>query len=334
MENVTIDLMDRLSIVRGDAVCPSTHLNTLVQRTDGRSERTIELQAQEVDRGKFRHHVSSSKLRNLSTDDRSCHTHTHTTFFRRRNHNFFQAAWKLTVRPLLKKEAHNKQPKMVLMNYHEMTMNEPRDSPARRQQFLVICSVMAAAFVYTAMTSGFFLSVQATEGPFPGGNYCYKFAVRDYAASNGQSRRISEDWALATTPSEEKDDFVKLQGEEKDEFKRRKKQLEGKIYHVFLDDPFHMGGSRQRYMSGVLVSDADKAEYCEPLMALNPKIEKTIAKNKKIAFEDKSTAEIFQETPYEHVNLPSVNSLVVQFPFTNGFVSALIFSYKVCLTIA
>ncbi|KAL3903655.1 MAG: hypothetical protein SGARI_005279, partial [Bacillariaceae sp.] len=218
---------------------------------------------------------------------------------------------------------------MASLNYHELTLNEPRDSPARRKQFLVICSVMASVLVYTAITSGIFISIETTESTFPGGHYCYKFATRDYAASNGQGRRITEDWALATTPSEEKDDWVKLQGEEKDEFKRRKKLVDDKLYSVFLDNPFKMGGSRQRYMTGFLVSEEDKAEFCDPLMDLNPKIEKTKVKFKKIAFEDKNTGEIYKETPYESVELPSVKSLVVQFPFTNGFVSALIFSYKV-----
>ena len=216
------------------------------------------------------------------------------------------------------------------LNYHELTINEPRDSPARRKQFLVICSVMAAVFVYTAITSGIFLTVEATEGTFPGGNFCYKFATRDYAASNGHGRRVAEDWALATNPSEEKDDFTKLQGEEKDEYKRRKKVVANKMYHVFLDNPTQMGGDRQRFMTGALVSDADKAEYCDPLLDLNTKVEKAKIKYKKLEQEDKSTAEIFEETPYEAIELPSVKSLVVQFPFTGGFVSALIFSYKVC----
>ena len=152
-------------------------------------------------------------------------------------------------------------------------MHEPRDSPARRKQFLVICSVMASVFVYTAITSGIFLPVEPTNGPFPGGNFCYKFAVRDYAASGGHGRRIAEDWALATTSTEEKEDPLKLEGAEKDEFKQRKKTMANKLYNVFLDDPFMMGGTRQRYMTGVLVSDADKAEFCDPLMEQNPKIE-------------------------------------------------------------
>ncbi|KAG7356767.1 hypothetical protein IV203_001453 [Nitzschia inconspicua] len=208
-------------------------------------------------------------------------------------------------------------------------MNEPRDSPARRQQFLVICSVMAAAFAYTAMTSGIFMSVQATEGPFPGGNYCYKFAVRDYAASMGYGRRISEDWAWATLDAKEKGNVMKLEPEEKAQFKKLKKSLDGKLYHIYLDDTWKMGGTRLRFMSGLLVSDADKAEYCDVLMEKNEEIERHARKNQRIHQNDKTAGDIFSETLYEYVDLPSVDSLVVQFPFTDGFVSSLIFSYKI-----
>jgi hypothetical protein len=218
---------------------------------------------------------------------------------------------------------------MVLMNYHAMTMNEPRDSPARRQQFLVICSVMAAAFAYTALTSGIFLSVTATEGPFPGGNYCYKFVIRDYAASMGQARRIADDWAWATLDVQEKGDMQKLEKEEKAQYKKLKKGLDSKLYHIYFDDTMKMGGTRQRYTTGVLVSDADKAEYCDPLLSKNEAIEQLARKNARIPLDEKSAGDIFDETPYEIVDLPSVDSLVVQFPFTSGFVSSLIFSYKV-----
>jgi len=211
------------------------------------------------------------------------------------------------------------------MNYHEMTMNEPRNSPARRQQFSVICAVMAAAFVYSAITSGAFLEVKTTEGPFPGGNFCYKFATRDYAASMGLGRRIAEEWAKGTTTttmSITKDD-------ESNEILNRKKSVQKRLYNVYLDNPMKMGGTRQRYMTGVLVSDSEKATFCEPLLEKNPKIEEVAAKQRHIPMQEKKVAEVFEETLYQYVDLPSVDSLVVHFPFTNGFLSALIFSYKI-----
>ena len=64
------------------------------------------------------------------------------------------------------------------MNYHELTMNEPRDSPARRKQFLVICTVMGAMLAHAVMTSGAFNSMDIKEGVFPGGEFVYKYATR------------------------------------------------------------------------------------------------------------------------------------------------------------
>jgi hypothetical protein len=59
-----------------------------------------------------------------------------------------------------------------------MTMNEPRDSPARRQQFLVICTVMAGMFTHSTVTAGAFSSLGIKEGVFPGGTFVYKSASR------------------------------------------------------------------------------------------------------------------------------------------------------------
>ena len=66
----------------------------------------------------------------------------------------------------------------MLMNYHELTMNEPRDSPARRQQFLVICTVMAGVFVHSCVMAGVFSSMDIKEGVFPGGEFVYRYTVR------------------------------------------------------------------------------------------------------------------------------------------------------------
>lgn len=57
-------------------------------------------------------------------------------------------------------------------------MNEARDSPARRKQFLVICTVMAGMFAHSIMTAGAFNSIDIKEGIFPGGFFVYKFAKR------------------------------------------------------------------------------------------------------------------------------------------------------------
>ena len=53
---------------------------------------------------------------------------------------------------------------------------------------------MIAAIVYSILTSGALQAVEPIEGIFPGGHFCYKFAQRDYASSNGLGRSIMKDY--------------------------------------------------------------------------------------------------------------------------------------------
>lgn len=226
------------------------------------------------------------------------------------------------------------------MDYHALSVNQPRDSPSNRLQFRVICSVMAAAFVHTLITSGALLTVQADETPFPGGNFCYKLAQRDYAASMGMGRSIEADWQDATMGQKMPgggDDRKDATTDEtaplsvRDEKHERMKLVESRTYHVYLDDPMVVSSTRTRWMSGVLVADSEKDVYCGPLLAKNAEIDMVFTLNKKkgLKAEDMSPKAVFDQTEYKLIDLPSVDSLVVQFPFTNGFVSALLFSYKV-----
>jgi hypothetical protein len=65
-----------------------------------------------------------------------------------------------------------------MLNYHEMTMNEPRNSPARRQQYLIICTVMAVAFLHSVITAGGCSTIDIREGIFPGGDFVYRLSQR------------------------------------------------------------------------------------------------------------------------------------------------------------
>jgi hypothetical protein len=202
----------------------------------------------------------------------------------------------------------------MLMNYHEMTMNTSRYDPAKRQQFLVICSVMFAAFAYSVMTSGAMLAIDPVMGVFPGGFFCYKYTNRDYAASMGMGRRILDDLA---------GDGAHTQAERNKE----RNNNEAMMYHVYLDDPMRMGGRRQRWMSGIMAGSEGKPKI-EQLVALNKHM-KTLTKDE---LETKSAKEVFETLRYEETDLPSVDALVLQFPFTSGFVSALMLSYRVSIS--
>ena len=211
----------------------------------------------------------------------------------------------------------------MVLNYHELTMNEPRDSLARRQQYLVICSIMFSIFLYSLYISGILLKIEPVERSFSGGSFCYKFISRDYVASIGLGKRIRTDVydgisaAAVTTNNEDK--------------KEKRRLIEDRVYSVFLDNPEVIGGSFTRFLSGFLVApdSSEKTKYCDPLFAMNSRIEKEALLHKNVLNADKAASDLFQQTVYEHVNLPKVNSLAITFPFTGGFLSGLVLSYKV-----
>lgn len=204
-------------------------------------------------------------------------------------------------------------------------MNEPRDSPQRRQQFLVICTVMFCAFVHSCTVAGVFSSMDIKEGVFPGGEFVYKYDVRyvptyflsnpvfvptefsspivphdsDYATSMGLAESIGEDLTVF-----EKDEDL--------------------LYSVYLDDPMKMGGTRQRFATGILI-DRSGRDKKKQLMDVNKEIRATV----NVDDEDASIQEVWKQLEYKSTSLPSLDAAVLQFPFTNGFVSALTLSYKV-----
>lgn len=111
--------------------------------------------------------------------------------------------------------------------------------------------------------------------------------------------------------------------------KETKKMVEERVYHVYLDNPMNVGGAHTRWMSGVLVSDAEKKKYCDPLFNYNPEIEREAELHKDEPETDKKAADVFAQTVYKYVDLPSVDSLAIRFPYTNGFLSGLVLSYKI-----
>jgi hypothetical protein len=125
---------------------------------------------------------------------------------------------------------------------------------------------------------------------------------RDYAASGSLQEAVGDDMDLPP------------------------KFFADKIYTVYLDDPQRMGGRRQRFASGYLVTDKKGKAVKAKLMARN--------ESRKPAPTDDDLAQLaahslWPRLPYQHQSLPRVKAAVVQFPFTNGFVSSLILSIKV-----
>lgn len=185
------------------------------------------------------------------------------------------------------------------LNYHELTMNEPRDSPARRKQFLVICTIMGVMFIHSGISAGAFHPMTIDKGEFPGGEFTYKFLTRDYAASSGLSRAIEADLGIDNTDEkgwQAPSDSADL------------------LFSVFLDNDGSIPGGMTRFASGIITEDAEKKRQ---LLETNSKT-------------DEMTEQDYPKNiKYEAVNLPKANAAVVLHPTTGGIWSALIQQYKI-----
>ena len=186
----------------------------------------------------------------------------------------------------------------TMLNYHELTINEPRDSPARRKQFLVICTVMAAVLGNACLTSGVLESVTVSDGTFPGGDFIYKAVTRDPAVTGGIFRDTCVD--LGAEESECWDDL---------------------LYAVYVDADSSVPLARWRMFGGALVDGSveEGAKSVETLMDTNENLTPS----------HRDENDLLNGVKYERGRLPQADALVAQFPFTNGFVSALVHSYKV-----
>lgn len=183
---------------------------------------------------------------------------------------------------------------------------------------------MASWFLYSLYISGLLVKIETVEMPFPGGNFCYKFVARDYVASLGLGRRIRKH-VYDLLPEDVYDE-----NDKKLTNKEKRNIAEERVYHMYLDNPEIIGGAHTRWMTGVLVPDGiEKEKYCDPLFDHNPEIERQALIHSDEPESDKKASDVFEQTVYKYVNLPSVNSLAVRFPFTNGFLSGLVFSYKI-----
>lgn len=198
---------------------------------------------------------------------------------------------------------------MSLMNYHELTMNESNDSPARKKQFKIICSIMGGCIAYSVMTSGVLRSVDVSEGTFPGGEFVYKYTGRDYAAVNSLTEAVAKNLGV------------------------KEKDHGDTLYSLFLDDPLVINGRNQRFASGILLNEntvtgkqENNKERKKLLMEMNDEIVDPTEKE----INELAAYELWPRLKYRTQELPKTKAAVVQFKFTNGFVSALVHSYKVC----
>lgn len=160
---------------------------------------------------------------------------------------------------------------------------------------------MAVTFLYSFISSGGFSSIDIEEGEFPGGTFVFKRAKRDYAASMGLARFIGKEAGI------------------------KPKQQADVVYTFYLDDPRTvMGGRQQRFVAGLLTVNEDD-DQSKQLLSKNPDIQEFTEDE----FNELSASELWPKIKYEQESLPKTRAAVVQFPFTDGFISALILTWRI-----
>lgn len=189
-------------------------------------------------------------------------------------------------------------------------MTESPNSRSRKLQFRIICIVMVTCVVYSVISSGSLRPVEVKEGVFPGGEFVYKSTGRDYAASMSMVMGVAKDLGV------------------------KESEYGNTMYTVYLDDPLVVNGRRQRFAGGILLNEQTvtvKQETNEErrriLMGKNADIKDPSPKE----VEELAAYELWPRLKYAALELPSVKAAVVEYTFTNGFVSALLHSYKVSL---
>ena len=134
---------------------------------------------------------------------------------------------------------------------------------------------------------------------------CNDCLNRDYAASIGTMRLAAEDLGMDYTKADTGNFF----------------------YTIYLDDQGEVPPGQERMLSGLLSrKTSEMKEERRSLMERNKSIGQGVCK-----INDKECMEKYENIPWEIGTLPSVKAAIVEFPFANGIISALVHSYKVSI---
>jgi hypothetical protein len=199
-----------------------------------------------------------------------------------------------------------------MFNYHELVIDEDKKSKQRHYQFVVICTLLVAGICYSSLRAGVLHPLDIQVGTFPGGPFVYKTAKRDYAAAASLERHVAEQVGDGL-----------------------RHNTVDQIYSLFLDDPNVIAdGRRQRFASGYLVHNVRAVEAYgidygnelqERLLAHNDHI---VPPTKKEIIE-LGAQFLWPRLKFKSTVLPPTKAGIVNFPTSNGFVSCLVFSWRI-----
>lgn len=159
------------------------------------------------------------------------------------------------------------------------------------------------------------------DGVYPGGEFVYKLLVRDYAASMGGIRLLEEDLDSIQDKDDAEEDGKTENGELNLDMDSVKPAPKGSFAHltysIFMDNTdVPVGNGMGRFCSGVLL-DPTTLYLKDKLLEMNSFTRRT------------RNEDDFWSHEYSVTTLPSVRAVTAMFPFTNGFISALIHQFKV-----
>ena len=193
----------------------------------------------------------------------------------------------------------------MMLDYHAMTIDEPKDSPQKKYQFRVTCLIMIVGFCFMTIPAGILVPIQIMEGTFPGGTFIYKSTKRDYVSSNALEMYIgTEDLKL-----DYKHDF------------------QDRIYTLYLDDlTLVKYGRSQRFASGYL-SNSSKADRTieETLLSYNRGIEPL----NRLELNTLAAEDLWPRIKYKKATLPKVKAAMIYFPSTYGLTSSIMMQFRI-----
>jgi hypothetical protein len=192
-----------------------------------------------------------------------------------------------------------------MLDYHALTIDEPKDSPHKKYQFRVTCIIMIVGFCFMTIPAGILVPIKITEGTFPGGTFIYKSTKRDYVSSTALELHIgTEDLKL-----DYKHDF------------------EDRIYTLYLDDlTLVKYGRSQRYASGYLSNSSKSDRTIEDLLlSYNSGIEPL----NRLELNTLPAEDLWPRIKYKKATLPKVKAAMIYFPSTYGLVSSLMMQFRI-----
>lgn len=196
------------------------------------------------------------------------------------------------------------------LNYHELTREEPKDSPQRRKQNQLMVIVFLTVLSYVLATTGILMPINVVETDtsyFPGGEMLYKTTESYFIAAASERLCTLETFNLPNTYGFDTADM---------------------FHNIYLDNFDTVGDeSKTRIVSSLLFNDHNKDSYD---LKQKKSLVTLLAKNEE--FKNKrgdAQSCINDKFKYKQAKLPKVKAGILHFPTNSGLSSDMAFRHKI-----